>query len=137
MHRVIRAVSDSGASLLVVGFGMADANDHASFYCGVDAWHGAEQFRRECENARVATRGSDKPGQQFRRRKSKPLGGMHAAPDLAQKWSFEMYAQHLRARFVRFMLRGDIFGDALAAAANIIRAGSHRGGHQRSGAVTS
>ena len=62
---------------------------------------------------------------------------MHAAPDLAQKWSFKMYAQHLRARFVGFMLRGDIFGDALAAAANIIRAGGYGSGHERSGAVTS
>src|ERR1700675_726216 len=137
MHSVIRAVSDGGASLFVGGVGMADANDHSSFYGGVNARHGAEQFWGESENPRISTCGSDKPGQQFRRRRPKPLGGMHAAPDLAQKWSFEMYAQHLRARFVGFMLRGDIFGNALAAAANIICAGGYRGGHERSGAVTS
>src|ERR1700688_220254 len=62
---------------------------------------------------------------------------MHTAPDLAQKWSFKMYAQHLRARFVRLMLGGDVFGDAFAAAANIVGAGGYCGGHERSSAAPS
>src|SRR6202790_1769824 len=137
MHRVMCAVGDGGASLLVGRVGMPDTNDHSSFYSGVNTWHGAEQFWRERQNPRVSTRSGDKPGQQFRRRKSKPLGRMHAAPELVQKWSFEMYAQHLSARLVRFVLHGNIFRDSLGAPANIFRAGGHCGGYEGSGAVTS
>src|ERR1700730_6289451 len=137
MHRVMRAASDGGAGLFIGCVGMPDGNDHSSFFCGVNTWHGAEQLWRKRQNPRISTCSGDKPGQQFRRRKPKPLGRMYAASELAQKWSFEMYAQHLSARLVRVMLHGDIFGNALGAPANIIRASGHRGGHEGSSAVTS
>ena len=107
-----------------------------SFYGGVNAWHGSEQFWCEGENACISARGSDKSASNSAEGSLSHSAG--CTPRLIrQKWSFKMNAQHFRARFVGFMLGGDIFGDAFAAAANIVRTGGYGGGDKRSGAVTS
>src|SRR5208282_1453773 len=90
VDRVMRTLMEGGEGLLKGGVGMTYPNNHSGFLRGINARNSSEKFRRDGDDAGMATSGGNKLRQQLGGRQLQPFQGMNAAAHRADERSFEV-----------------------------------------------